>query len=182
MEMHHKLRRDPNWHPSACNICGQLGHQAVNCTNGTINWKQIYGEEAFRLKSPVYESDYVKLRKGKEVDLEDLGKRAQQYAKMRAESLGIDYSAMKEKAAAMLKDNEAAVAAAQSKDSAAAGTKRPAEGEPAATPALVKPKTEGAALPAGWSTATDAQGRTYYWHTKTKKVQWTVPDENSPTE
>lgn len=54
----------------------------MNCTNGTINWKQIYGEEAFRLKSPVYESDYVKLRKGKEVDLEDLGKRAQQYAKV----------------------------------------------------------------------------------------------------
>lgn len=22
MELHHKLRRDPNWHPSACNICG----------------------------------------------------------------------------------------------------------------------------------------------------------------
>lgn len=38
---------------------------------------------------------------------------------MRAESLGIDYSAMKEKAAAMLKDNEAAVAAAQAKDDSA---------------------------------------------------------------
>ena len=24
MELHHKLRRDPNWHPSACNICGQV--------------------------------------------------------------------------------------------------------------------------------------------------------------
>jgi len=56
----------------------------VNCTNGTINWKQIYGEESFRLKSPVYESDYVKMRKVKEVDLEDLGKRAQQYAKVGA--------------------------------------------------------------------------------------------------
>ena len=22
MELHHKLRRDPNWHPNACNICG----------------------------------------------------------------------------------------------------------------------------------------------------------------
>lgn len=24
MELHHKLRRDPNWHPSGCNICGQV--------------------------------------------------------------------------------------------------------------------------------------------------------------
>lgn len=24
MELHHKLRRDPSWHPSACNICGQV--------------------------------------------------------------------------------------------------------------------------------------------------------------
>lgn len=35
---------------------------------------------------------------------------------MRAESLGIDYDSMKERAAQMLKDNEAAVAAAQAKD------------------------------------------------------------------
>lgn len=181
MELHHKLRRDPNWHPSACNICGQLGHQAVNCTNGTINWKQIYGEDSFRLKAPIYESDYVKARKGREVDLEDLGKRAQQYAKMRAESLGIDYNSMKERAAQMLKDNEAAVAAAQAKDTS--GAKRSAEAEARDAPAAVKPKTEAArGLPAGWSAAKDAQGRTYYWHTKTKKVQWTVPDANSPVE
>ena len=25
MEMHHKLRRDPNWHPNGCNLCGQVG-------------------------------------------------------------------------------------------------------------------------------------------------------------
>lgn len=24
MEMHHKLRRDPNWHPNGCNLCGQV--------------------------------------------------------------------------------------------------------------------------------------------------------------
>lgn len=24
VQLHHKLRRDPNWHPSACNICGQV--------------------------------------------------------------------------------------------------------------------------------------------------------------
>ena len=24
MELHHKLRRDPNWDPNSCNICGQV--------------------------------------------------------------------------------------------------------------------------------------------------------------
>ena len=24
MELHHRLRRDPSWHPSGCNICGQV--------------------------------------------------------------------------------------------------------------------------------------------------------------
>ena len=60
----------------------QLGHQAANCTNGTINWKQIYGEEAFRLKAPLYESDFERLRKVKQVDFDDLAKRATEYAKV----------------------------------------------------------------------------------------------------
>ena len=62
----------------------QLGHQAANCTNGTINWKQIYGEEAFRLKAPLYESDFERLRKVKQVDFDDLSKRAKEYAKVGA--------------------------------------------------------------------------------------------------
>ena len=62
----------------------QLGHQAANCTNGTINWKQIYGEEAFRLKAPLYESDFERLRKVKQVDFDDLAKRAREYAKVGA--------------------------------------------------------------------------------------------------
>ena len=56
----------------------------MNCTNGTINWKQIYGDDAFRLKRPIYESDYQALKKSKQVDLVDLEKRARQYAKVRA--------------------------------------------------------------------------------------------------
>ena len=80
----HVVRR----RPSACRISMpcvllQLGHQAANCTNGTINWKQIYGEEAFRLKAPLYESDFERLRKVKQVDFDDLGKRAREYAKVR---------------------------------------------------------------------------------------------------
>eukprot|EP00958_Prasinococcus_capsulatus_P026930 scaffold5081_cov430-Prasinococcus_capsulatus_cf.AAC.8 len=38
MELHHKLRRNPNWSPHGCNICGQEGHQAASCPNGNVDW------------------------------------------------------------------------------------------------------------------------------------------------
>ena len=60
----------------------QLGHQAANCTNGTINWKQIYGEDAFRLKTPLYPSDYDRIAKERKVDLPSLEKRAREFAKV----------------------------------------------------------------------------------------------------
>ena len=37
-------------------------------------------------------------------------------------------------------------------------------------------------LPPGWATAKDPQGRTYYWHTKTKKVTWEKPTAETPVE
>ena len=41
--------------------------------------------------------------------------------------------------------------------------------------------TAGAgALPENWSEAKDAQGRVYFWHTKTKKVQWDRPTADTP--
>ncbi len=58
----------------------QLGHQAAQCTNGTINWRQLYGDESFRLKQPLYESDLLKMHKGKAVDLGRLEAQARQYA------------------------------------------------------------------------------------------------------
>ena len=60
----------------------QVGHQAAQCTNGTINWKGIYGEDAFKLKEPLYHSDYSRIAKEKQVDLTALEARAQQYAKV----------------------------------------------------------------------------------------------------
>ena len=62
----------------------QLGHQAVNCTNGTINWRQIYGDDAFTIKPPVYWSEYAKKMKKKDVDIKELEKRAREYARVRA--------------------------------------------------------------------------------------------------
>ncbi len=38
---------------------------------------------------------------------------------------------------------------------------------------------DGPALPEGWAAAKDAQGRTYFWHKATKKVQWDRPTAES---
>lgn len=170
MELHHKLRRDPSWHPSACNICGQLGHQAVNCSNGTINWKQIYGEEAFRLKQPIYASEYDQMAKAKQINYEDLTKRAMEYAKLKAGTAGLDYDAMTERARGMTAEVPAAdVKAEQTLAAAAADGTAPAAADTASKPAAEEP------MPANWATAKDSSGRTYYWHTKTKAVQWDRP-------
>jgi hypothetical protein len=40
MEKHHKLRRPAGSSIHGCNICGIEGHQAAQCTNGTVNWAQ----------------------------------------------------------------------------------------------------------------------------------------------
>ena len=39
---------------------------------------------------------------------------------------------------------------------------------------------ELAALPEGWASTKDAQGRTYFWHKTTKKVQWDRPTADTP--
>lgn len=67
--------------------CVQVGHQAAQCTNGTINWKGIYGEEAFILREPLYHSDYVRMAEEKKVDLQDLEARATEYAKVSVHEL-----------------------------------------------------------------------------------------------
>ncbi|KAI8467317.1 MAG: hypothetical protein J3K34DRAFT_523847 [Monoraphidium minutum] len=87
MEMHHKLRRDPTWDPKGCNLCGQLGHMAAMCPNGTVNWKQIYGEEAFLLRPPIYESELMEKRKAKQFDAADIERRAREYAQKQQDAL-----------------------------------------------------------------------------------------------
>jgi hypothetical protein len=52
------------------------------CPNGTVNWKAIYGEEAFILRPPVYESELRARRQRKEVNVDELEKRAQEFAKV----------------------------------------------------------------------------------------------------
>jgi hypothetical protein len=64
----------------------QLGHQAVNCTNGTINWRQIYGDEAFKLKPAIFPSDVDRAKKEKQVDIDALEKQAREFVRVRARS------------------------------------------------------------------------------------------------
>ncbi|KAF5833301.1 hypothetical protein DUNSADRAFT_10422, partial [Dunaliella salina] len=82
MELHHKLRRDPTWHKDACNLCGQLGHRASECTSGTVNWRQIYGDNAFILRPPVYWSEELAAKKARQPDAGILEKQAREYAKV----------------------------------------------------------------------------------------------------
>eukprot|EP00793_Prasinoderma_coloniale_P007125 PRCOL_00006977-RA len=70
MEMHHKLRRDKSWSIHGCNTCGQEGHQAANCPNGSNDFK------ALGFDYHVYESIKPKLK----VDFETLEARARAYA------------------------------------------------------------------------------------------------------
>jgi len=60
----------------------QVGHQAVECPNGTVNWKGIYGEDAFILRPPVYESMLRERRQYKTVDADQLAKKAEEYAQV----------------------------------------------------------------------------------------------------
>eukprot|EP01023_Acetabularia_acetabulum_P008398 TRINITY_DN1363_c0_g1_i11.p2 TRINITY_DN1363_c0_g1~~TRINITY_DN1363_c0_g1_i11.p2 ORF type:complete len:263 (-),score=50.42 TRINITY_DN1363_c0_g1_i11:356-1144(-) len=89
---------NPNFHPAACNICGQLGHQAVNCSIGTIRWKDIYGEDAFIIRPPLYWSEIQEKRKRKIIDLVKLENDAKEFAKQTSATLGLDYNKMMQEA------------------------------------------------------------------------------------
>ncbi|GAX72638.1 hypothetical protein CEUSTIGMA_g94.t1 [Chlamydomonas eustigma] len=157
MEMHHKLRRDPSWHPSACNICGQMGHQAAQCTSGTVNWRQIYGDKAFILRGPVYWSDELARKKLKVVDAADLERRAKEYAKGQAEKAGMNFEEI-------LKNAE--VLNAQ---------------DPALTIKQAPAPVEEEPLPAGWGMTLDpTTSKPYYWHKKTQKTMWERPTAETP--
>ncbi|KAL6765542.1 hypothetical protein V8C86DRAFT_2454090 [Haematococcus lacustris] len=152
MDLHHKLRRDPTWHKDGCNLCGQLGHQASSCTAGTVNWRQIYGDNAFILRPPAYWSEELAARKARQADIPMLEKKAKEYAMKQAEQAGLSYEDIVAKAAELhAQDPQEAI-----------------------------PLAEEVVLPAGWASAQDPQGRTYFYHKKTMKTQWDKPDDNTP--
>jgi len=77
MEKHHRLRRDPSWSPHGCNLCGQEGHLAATCPNGTVKWKTYFPPEEFLT------FDAASLRRP-EPDYAALEKAAREYAAMMA--------------------------------------------------------------------------------------------------
>ncbi|EFN59143.1 expressed protein [Chlorella variabilis] len=176
MELHHRLRRDPSWHPSGCNICGQLGHQAAQCTTGTVNWRAMYGESAFTMQRAVFQSDVEAKRKasGKLIDFSDLEKRAKDYAQMREEQGGPP----PQQAPPQGSRRQQHPAAAGGPPAAAAAAPPPAD--PAALEAAERKRAAEEGLPPGWSVAFDAQKKPYFWHKQTKKVQWDKPTADTP--
>ena len=52
-----------------------------------MNWRQIYGDDEFAVRAPIYWSDIVRRRKQREVDMEDLKQRAIDYAKVHRPNL-----------------------------------------------------------------------------------------------
>ena len=73
MDKHHKLRRPAGSSIHACNICGKEGHQAAQCTNGTVNWASKFG--------PAWTSDLDAV--SKEPDYKDIAAQARAFAAKR---------------------------------------------------------------------------------------------------
>jgi WW domain len=113
----------------------QMGHQAAQCSVGTVNWKNIYGPEAFLLRRPVFWSEIEAAMKAKTIDFKSLEAKAKEYAEARRQGK-----------------------------------------VPGAVAAPVPPPPQqDPDLPLGWAAAKDSEGKTYYWHRETKKVQWNKP-------
>ena len=154
MELHHKLRRDPSWHPNSCNICGQLGHQAATCSTGTVDWKAIYGARAFLRKPPVFPSDIDGYRRRKKVNLEELDLDVAKFVQVKQDG-GDTGELVMEHSKYVIGNNVTSQPRIQQQ--------RRIVDEPD--------------LPPGWAAAKDGSGKVYYFHKETKKVQWQKPTE-----
>jgi hypothetical protein len=81
-----RANRLDGFQPMYSSMFAQLGHQAAQCTSGTVNWRQIYGDSAFILRPPVFWSEEQAAKKAKQADLQALEKAAREYAKVNAHS------------------------------------------------------------------------------------------------
>lgn len=115
-----------------------MGHQAAQCSVGTVNWKNMYGPEAFLLRRPVFWSEIEAAMKAKAIDFKNLEAKAKEYAAARR----------------------------QGKVPGAVAVAAPVQ------PPLPQQDPD---LPLGWAAAKDSEGKIYYWHRETKKVQWNKP-------
>lgn len=186
MEKHHKLRRPPGSSIHGCNICGKEGHQAANCPNGTVDWKEKYGMDFFFIPRPYYEllaENYV------EHDLEKLKKRAKAFAKKKME----EEEREKKKAAWKPKSTPPENEAVQPIQADAPVAEEPIREVENAQPIMVASvqhqgqetiATQEAMVPEQappstnlWETYYDTYGRPYYHNRTTGTTQWEKPAE-----
>lgn len=130
----------------------QLGHQAAQCTVGTVNWRNMYGAEAFLLRPPLFWSQIQAIEKSKQINFDELENSAREYARTSTDSSG--------------------------RNGHPGGAKPSVQGAPSAVGAQARDED----LPPGWAIARDAQGKVYYWHRDTKAVQWQRPSAPAPVE
>eukprot|EP00210_Caulerpa_lentillifera_P008111 g7745.t1 len=137
-----------------------------------MNWRQIYGDAEFSLRPSVYWSDIIRRKNRRNVDLDDLKKRAETYARNQCVANSIEYEEVIKgeteiKWPPMKKEVDLEARVERDDQRKAAQLK-------AETTLTGESHTEES-LPPGWATAKDANGRTYYWHRETKATQWDKP-------
>mmetsp|Transcript_16635 Transcript_16635/g.22930 ORF Transcript_16635/g.22930 Transcript_16635/m.22930 type:complete len:178 (+) Transcript_16635:78-611(+) len=161
MDKHHRLRRDPNWSPHGCNICGQEGHQAANCQNGTVNWREKFGDAAFILKED------RRWEPPKVLDFTQMVAAARSYAQVKQQA---DARVSADLLAQIARIEFAGVQPIPSLETLPV----------VAAPAPVAAAPVKAAIPAAagpWKTYYDNLGRPYYHNAATGKTVWDMPAE-----
>lgn len=71
----------------------QMGHQAAQCKTGTIPWRQVFGDEAFVVRKPVFWTDVLAKREARKVSHEKLTADAVAFARQACEAQGKNYDA-----------------------------------------------------------------------------------------
>lgn len=61
-----------------------MGHQAAQCTVGTVNWRNMYGAESFLLRRPIFWSEVEAAMKAKKINFTELEAKAREYAESKA--------------------------------------------------------------------------------------------------
>jgi hypothetical protein len=84
MDMQRGYRRDNNSRPNACNNCGQVGHYAAQCPQGSqdVDFHRLYGQHAFVMRQAVFQSDLDAAKQAKEINFYQLEKKAKEYAEV----------------------------------------------------------------------------------------------------
>jgi hypothetical protein len=64
----------------------QMGHQAAQCKTGTIPWREVFGDEAFVVRKPVFWTEVLAKREAKRIDHERLTQDAIAFARAACEA------------------------------------------------------------------------------------------------